>query len=124
LAVNLAGFRNCLAAYTVHSLSPCYALLTALVLLNSVARWCNATQFFTKKCHFTCLCAWALEGIIPWGVTNGFFQKFFCVGPNVVKFILYHSKLRKEHFLLKFSNSFPSSDTHMIVCRKSSCHTI
>jgi len=24
LAVNLAGFRNCLAEYTVHSLSPCY----------------------------------------------------------------------------------------------------
>jgi len=45
---NLAGFRNCLAEYTVHSLSPCYGLLTALVLLNSVVRWCNTTQFFTK----------------------------------------------------------------------------
>jgi len=45
---NLAGFRNCLAEYTVHSLSPYYGLLTALVLLNSVARWCNATKYFTK----------------------------------------------------------------------------
>jgi len=50
LAVNFAGFRNCLAEYTVHSLSPCYGLLTELVLLNNVAnaRWCNTTQFFTK----------------------------------------------------------------------------
>jgi len=76
LAVNLAGFRNCLAAYTVHSLSPCYGLLTALVLLNSVARCCNATKFSTKKCHFKWLCAWALEGIFPWGFASGFFQKF------------------------------------------------
>jgi len=29
LAVNLTGFRNCLAKYTVNSLSPCYGLLTA-----------------------------------------------------------------------------------------------
>ena len=36
LAMNLAGFRNCLAECIVHSLSPCYKLLTALVLLNSV----------------------------------------------------------------------------------------
>jgi len=44
----LAGFRNCLAEYTVHSLLPCYGLLTALVLLNSVTRWWNTTHFFTK----------------------------------------------------------------------------
>ena len=37
IACNLARFRNCLAEYAVHSLSPCYGLLTALVLLNSVA---------------------------------------------------------------------------------------
>jgi len=38
LFVSLTGFRNCWAEYTVHSLSPCYGLLTALplVLLNSV----------------------------------------------------------------------------------------
>jgi len=45
---NLAGFRNCLAEYTVHSLSLCYGLLTALVLLNSVAKWWNTTHFFPK----------------------------------------------------------------------------
>jgi len=45
---NLAGFRDCLAEYIVHSRSPYYGLLTALVVLNSVARWCNTTQFFTK----------------------------------------------------------------------------
>jgi len=33
--------------YTVPSLSP-YGLLTALVLLSSVARCCNTTQLFTK----------------------------------------------------------------------------
>jgi len=48
LVVNLAGFRNCSAEYTVHSLSPCYGLLTVSVLLNRVARWFNTTQFFTK----------------------------------------------------------------------------
>jgi len=26
----------------------CYGLLTAMVFLNSVARWCNTTYFFTK----------------------------------------------------------------------------
>jgi len=52
LAINLAGFRNCLAEYTVLSLSPCYGLLTALVLLNSVVRWYNTTQFFTKMVQF------------------------------------------------------------------------
>jgi len=91
----LAGFRNCLAEYTVHSLSPCFGLLTALVL----------KEFFQ-------------------GGTSGFFQTFFCGGPNVEKFVSYHSILRKQRFLLKFSNSCPSSDIHMLVCRKSSCHTI
>jgi len=38
----------CLAECTMHSLSPCYGFVTALVLLNSVVRWCNTTHFFTK----------------------------------------------------------------------------
>ena len=38
LEVKLSGFHNCLAEYTVRSLSHCYGLLTALRLLNSVAR--------------------------------------------------------------------------------------
>jgi len=48
LAVNLVGFRNCLAEYTVYSLSPCHGLLTVLALLNSVSRWCNTTQLLQK----------------------------------------------------------------------------
>jgi len=58
------------------------------------------------------------------GGTSGFFQTFFYGGPKVVKFGFYHSKLRKQRFLLKFSNSCPSSDPYMLVYRKSSCHTI
>jgi len=69
---NLAGFRICLTEYAVHSLSPCYGLLTALVLLNSVARWCNTAIFFQHWCNFTCLCAWGSEGFIQGG-TSGFF---------------------------------------------------
>jgi len=40
------------------SLSPCYGLLTALVLLKIVARWCNVIQhnFLQKWYNFTCLC--------------------------------------------------------------------
>jgi len=46
--VNLKKIRDCLAGYPVHSLLPCYGLLTALVLLNSAARWCNTTQFLQR----------------------------------------------------------------------------
>jgi len=41
---NLTGFRICLAKDTVHSLPSCYGLLTALVLFNSVAIWCNTDR--------------------------------------------------------------------------------
>ena len=74
---NLAGFRNCLAKYTVHNLSPFYGLLTALVLLYSVARRCNTTQFFTKMVSFYKLVR--IMGVVrsfSWGGTSGFFQKF------------------------------------------------
>ena len=124
LAVNSAGFRNCLAQYTVHSLSPCYGLLTALVLLNSVARWCITTQFFTKMVSFCMVVCMVVGKNFSKRATSGFFQKLFCGKPKVVKFVFYHSKIRKHDFLLKVSNYCPSSDTHMLVCRKSSCHTI
>jgi len=52
------------------------------------------------------------------GGTSEFFQTFFFGGPKVLKLGLYHSKLRKQHFLLKFSNSCPSSDTHACVQEK------
>ena len=91
----------------MHRLSPCFGLLTALVLLNSVARWCNRIQFFQKWCNFTRLCAWASEGIFPGRATSGFFLKFFYGRPKVVKLVFYHSKLRKQHFLLKFQFPVP-----------------
>jgi len=60
----------------VHSLSTCYGLLTELLLLNSVTKWCNSPRFSQKSCHVTCLWEWASEGIFPGGSTSGFFQKF------------------------------------------------
>jgi len=39
ITYNLARFTNYLAKYTMHSLSPCYGLLTALVLLIIVAQF-------------------------------------------------------------------------------------
>ena len=36
----------------------------------------------------------------------------------MVKFVFYHSKLRKQPYLLKFSNSFSPSDTHACVEEK------
>jgi len=70
LAVNLARFRNCLAEYTVHSLSPCYGLLAALVLLNTVARWCNTTIFHKN-------------GVILHVCVHGRRKDFFQGGPLV-----------------------------------------
>ena len=102
----------------MHSLSHCYGLLTALVLLNSVARWCNAKQFLQKLCNFTCLCAWASEGSFP-GRTLVDFSKSFSRGAKSGEIcILPHSKLRKEPFLLKFSNFWIHSDTHALVSKK------
>jgi len=48
--VNLAGFRNCLADYTVHSLLPSYSLLTALVLLKcyQMVQYNNNAIFYKK----------------------------------------------------------------------------
>jgi len=53
----------------------------------------------------------------------GFFPKVFLGGLKVAKFVFYHSKLRKQPFLLSFQISSPLP-TPMLVCRQSSCHTI
>jgi len=108
----------------MHSLSPCYGLVTALVLLNSVARWCDTNTIFYKNVVILHACVHGLRKEFFQGGHKWIFQKFFYGGPKVVKFVFWHSKLRKQYFLLKFSNSCPSSDTHMLVYRKSSCHTI
>jgi len=108
----------------MHSLTPCYGLFSAFMLLNSVARWCHTTQFFAKMVSFHMLVCMGVGRNFSRGATSGFFQKFFYGGPKVVKFVFYHSKLRNQHFLLKFSNSCPSSNTNMFVCRKGLCHII
>jgi len=120
----LVGFRNCLAEYTVHSLSPYCGLLTALVLLNSVARWWNTTQFFTKMVQFFMLVCMGVGRIFPGGPSVDFSKNFSMGGAKVVKFAVYHSKLRKEPFfaeIFKFLTPF----RHPCLCvGKSSCHTI
>ena len=109
--------------------TPCAVFRPAV---DSFPHWCWWTvlpdvvmqhNFSQIWCHFTCLHGWAREGIFPGVATSVFLQKFFCGRPKVVKFSFYRSKLRKQHFLLKFSNFCPSSDTRMLVYRKSSCHT-
>ena len=64
-------------------------------------------NFVQNLCHFTCLCAWASEGFFP-GVALVDFSKSFSEGRRkVVKFVFYHSKLKKQLFVLKFSKSCP-----------------
>jgi len=47
------------------------------------------------------------------GVIVDFSNSFSKGGPKVVKFVFYQAKLRKQHFLLKFSNSCPPSNIHV-----------
>jgi len=75
--MNLVGFRNRLAEYTVRSLSPCYGLLTELVLLNSVAAWCNTAQLFAKMVSLYMLVCMGVGRNFSRGGTSGLFQKFF-----------------------------------------------
>jgi len=83
----------------VHSLSPCYVLLTALVLLKSVAIWCNVTQFFTKICVILHACVHGCWTDFFPGVALMDFSKSFSRGRGkVVKFVFYHSKLKKRLF--------------------------
>jgi len=68
---------------------------TALVLLNSIARWCNTTHFLQKWCNLTCLCAWAPEGYFPGGALVDV-SKRFCMGYKSGEiWFSPHSKLRK-----------------------------
>jgi len=72
LFCNLAGFRNCLAEHTARSLSLCYGLLAALVLLNNVARWCNMYNTIFHK-----------NGVILHACVHGRPKDFFQRGPRV-----------------------------------------
>jgi len=96
----------------VHSLSHYYGLLTALVLMNSVARCCNTTQFFANygvSAHACVVVCMGVGKIFSRGALVDF-SKRFSRGAKVAKFVFYLSKLRKQHFLLKFSNSCLPSD--------------
>jgi len=44
LALIVKGIRDCLVGYTLHSLLPSCVLLTALMVLNRVVRWCDTTS--------------------------------------------------------------------------------
>jgi len=95
-------------------LSSCYGLLTGLALLNSVDRWRNTTQFLQNGVIWYACVHGPRKDFIQGG-TSGFFQPFFQGGAKMVKFVFYQSKLRKQHFLLKFSNCCPPSNTHACV---------
>jgi len=86
--------HNCVAEYTMHGLSLCYGLFTALVLLNNVARWRN--NFFKKWCNLACLCAWASEGFFPGG-HKWIFPKVF-LGRQSGKIYVLPLELRKPIF--------------------------
>ena len=52
------------------------------------------------------------------------FSKRFCSRAKSDEIWFLPLEIKKTVFLLKIWNSCPSSDTHMLVCRKRSCHTI
>ena len=61
---------------------------------------------------------WASEGFFKGGGPLGYFCKFFPEGSKVVKFVFYHSKLKRQPVLLKIFKSsgacppWPLSDVH------------
>jgi len=105
--VNLVRLRNCLAAYTVHSLSPCYGLLTALVLLNSVARWCNATQFFTKMVSFYMLVCMGVRRNYSLGGHQWIFPKVFLQGAKRGEICFLPLKIKKTVFFADIFKFLP-----------------
>ena len=100
-----AGFHNCLAEYTVHNLSPCYGLFrpTALVLLNSVARWCNTINWW----NFTCLCAWASEEIFPGEPLVDFSKRFSRGGAKSGEICFLTLDTKKTAFFAEISKFLP-----------------
>jgi len=110
---NLAGFCNCLAEYTVHSLSPCCTSLTALVLLNSVAKWCTTTPFFTKMVSFYILVCMGVGRNLSRGATSGLFQMFLygvAKTPICLCFGNVHATLLKDLGNFKRFKTVPNSE--------------
>ena len=104
--MNLAGVRYCLAECTVHSLSHCYGLLTALVLLTVLPDGVIQQIFSQKCCHFTCLCAWASEGIFPGG-TQVDFPKVFLRGPKSGEICFLALEIKKTVFFAEIFKFLP-----------------
>ena len=98
------GTRNCLTEYTVHSLSNCYGLLP----------WCCWTMMpdgviqhkFLQKCVILHSCVHGRRKDFPGG-SSWFFEKFCRRAKKWRNMFFYHLKWRKQHFLLKCSNSCP-----------------
>jgi len=88
-----------LAEYTVQSLSPCYGLLTALVLLDMLTVGEIQHNLLQKCCDFV---IHGRRKDVFQGGTSGFFQTFFWGCPKVMKFVFYQWKLRKQLFFWKF----------------------
>ena len=78
----MAGLRNCLSEYAVHILSPCCGLLTALVLLNSVAEWCDTANLFYKNGVVLHACVHARQKDLSRGALVGFSESF-CKGAKI-----------------------------------------
>ena len=88
-------------------LSPCYGLLTALVLLNNVARWCNTIQFFTKVVPFYILLCIGVGRNFPGGVLSKFFKAFFYGGAKSGEICFLPLEIRKTEFLAKIFKFLP-----------------
>ena len=123
---NLAGFCYCLAEYIVHSQSPCCTSLSALVLLNSVARWCTTTQFFTKMVSFHMLVCMGVGRNLSREASSGFCQMFL-YGVAKTTICLCVGKVRAT--LLKNLGNFkrfktiPSSELLLNLIQKMKCLT-
>ena len=104
-----------MAEYTVHSLPSCCGLLPALVLLNSVAKGCNTTHFFTKMVSFCMLVCMGVGRKFSRGDHWWIFPKVFLRGPKVVKLGFYHSKLREQQFFAEICKFLPLF-RHQYVC--------
>ena len=121
----MAGFRNCLAEYTVHSMLPCYGLLYRIGVVEQCCQFTKMVQhnFLQKWCNFSCFCAWASEGFFQED-TSGFFQTFFYGGGKSGVICCLPLETKKTTFFAEIFK-FLSHFRHPCLCvGKNSCHTI
>ena len=94
-----------MSEYAVQNLSPCCGLLATLVLLNSVARWCNTAILYINGVILHACVHERWKEFLQEG-TSGFFRKFL-QGAKSGEICFLPLKTNKTAFLLKFSNSCP-----------------